>query len=102
MKLHERCQIGKAHVVRARRHALNRATGATASIHTHIQTGGLKVAFGNGLQKQRCGPFKAPVQLEFDGRCSKGSRGAGKAAQSQNGLQKQTLGLHGELPLFSQ
>ena len=51
MKLHERGQIGKAHVVGARCHALDGAARAAAGIHRHIEPRSLEIALGDWLQK---------------------------------------------------
>ena len=67
MKLHQRGHVGKAHVVGARGHAVDRGTGAVARVDGHVQARILVIALGCRLQEQGRRAFKAPVELEFDG-----------------------------------
>ena len=85
LEFHQGGQIGKAHVVAARGHALHRPARAVARIHRDIELGVLEIALGGGQQEQRGRAFKAPVELELDG----GILGLG-AAQGQGQAQGQT------------
>jgi hypothetical protein len=65
-EFHQRGHVGKAHVIGAGGHAVDRIAGAVAGVDGDIQFFLREVALGLGHQEQGGRPFEAPVQLELD------------------------------------
>ncbi|MNV81391.1 hypothetical protein D3C71_1750550 [compost metagenome] len=94
MEFHQRRQIGKAHVVGARSHALHRSARAAAGIDLHVQAFGLEQALGHRMQEERRRALEAPVELELDRRIGRMGGNARQGEGGRAGLQEETL-LHG-------
>src|SRR6266478_1500562 len=64
--LDEGVEIGKAHVVRARRNAGDRLEHGRRPVEGHVQALGLEVAPVLGEEKSRSQPLEAAVERELD------------------------------------
>ena len=89
VEFHQRSQVGKAQVVRARGHALDGA-GAAGGLHIHIQTDFLEVALLLRVHEQGGRAFETPVELELQGcgLCVGAGQGRGGQQGGGSGLQE--------------
>jgi len=89
VEFHQRGQVGKTHVVSARCHARHGAARAVARVNRHVQLGVLEIPLGGRHQEQGGRAFKAPVELELDGRgLGLGGAKGGSSGQRSGGLEE--------------